>query len=304
MERNITLDYFKIFLSILVITIHIGPLSASYPLFNWLISQGIARIAVPCFFIVNGYYLVKKLDDFKALKKYLLHLLLIYIIWSAFYILFETKQINITSFIEYFLFGIYHLWYVIALIVGALLLFLAKKIVKNDIVLLILSILILIIGFFVESTQKTSLYVVRNGFFIGFPFIFFGYYIHSKAITTKLKDIYILPAIILSFITLCLESSFARETGLSHDLYLSLIILCPAAIIFIFKHSKYKKANTYLTYLGSMASAIYFIHYSVIFKLSEIEIPYMLIRFTAVFLISAVLSIIIIYINKYLKIFL
>ncbi|MDR2948316.1 MAG: acyltransferase [Prevotella sp.] len=304
MERNITLDYFKVLLSIFVITVHIGPLTASYPHLNWLISQGLGRITVPCFFIINGYYLVKKIDDNKAMKKYILHLLLIYAVWSTIYISLYIKEINLITLLEYCAFGILHLWYVAALISGSILFFLVKKIVKKDNVLLILSIVILLVGIFLEPFRGEYLFVVRNGFFIGFPFVFLGYYIHAKNLVNKVKNIYLTPLVVLSFIALCVESSFARLTGFYHDLYFSQIIFCPAVLLFVFKHSHYKKNNTYLTYLGSLASAIYFIHYFVIIMLADIEMPYMIIRFAIVLLLSIFLSVLIIYINKRIKIFL
>ncbi len=306
MERNVTLDYFKIFLSILVITIHIGPLSATYPLLNWLISQGIARIAVPCFFVINGYYLAQKIEDPKALKKYILHLLLIYAVWSAFYILLNVneKLITFTLLLEYIVFGILHLWYVIALVYGSILLYIANRFIKNDIILLVIAILIFTIGVFCEPLPDSNMYIVRNGFFVGFPFIFWGYYIYRKNLIPKSKDIYLIVLIILSLITLCIESSYARDIWFIRNTYLSLIVCCPAIIIFVFKHSNYRKSNTYLTYLGSLASAIYFVHYFVIMMLSDINMPYMIIRFATVLFLSIILSIFIIYINKRIKIFL
>ena len=81
MQRNITLDYYKIALSILVISIHIQSLFSVDSLLGWFISNGIARIAVPSFFLISGYYLYDKMGDRMVVKKYLLHLLVIYIVW-------------------------------------------------------------------------------------------------------------------------------------------------------------------------------------------------------------------------------
>lgn len=69
MERNILLDYVKIILSILVITIHMQPLFDYGEFRGWIITHGIARVAVPIFFITGGYYIAGKLDDVKSLKK-------------------------------------------------------------------------------------------------------------------------------------------------------------------------------------------------------------------------------------------
>lgn len=84
-ERNPALDYFKILLSILVITIHIYPLFDKLSFSSWAISGGIARIAVPCFFVFSGYFIASKIDDPKATFKYLKHLLIIYVVWALIY---------------------------------------------------------------------------------------------------------------------------------------------------------------------------------------------------------------------------
>lgn len=309
MERNVTLDYFKIMLSMLVITIHIGPLSVSNPLINWLIQHGISRIAVPCFFIINGYYFFKKVDNGKAVRKYLLHLILIYTVWTVFYVLAEGLWENSPlELLSIYIFGFFHLWYVPSLFWGCLILFLIKKKWKNDTAILIFCVLILLIAAIDSYRQEPALVMERMA--LGFPFVFFGYYIRSKNLMERIKNSYLIPIIILGFVTLCIEACvFSRlGTGIYHNIFYSLIILCPAIIIYIFKHGKYKKSDrnnsTYLLYLGSLPSAIYFIHKYSIYILSDIYISYMLIRFIIVLFISIILSIFIIYINKYIKIFL
>lgn len=302
MERNITLDYFKVILSILIITIHIGILSYSYPLINWFVSQGIARIAVPCFFIISGYYFSKKIGNTKAVKKYLLHLLLVYTVWTVFYILVENfGEITQIPLLKIYVFGYFHLWYVAALLQGSIILFLIKKKFKNDTIILIVSILLFLTAVVFESELE-----IRNVLFMGFPFVFLGYYIQYKNLVAKVKDIYLLPVLILSFIGLSFEITvIARNANAIHDAYYSLIVFCPALIVFVFKHAKYREYNnTYLSYLGSLASAIYFIHVFVIYILSDVDISYTLVRFAIVCLLSFILSIFIIYINKYVKIFL
>lgn len=190
------------------------------------------------------------------------------------------------------------------MVYGTLLLYIAKKFIKNDIILLVLAILFFTIGVFCEPLLDSNMYIVRNGFFVGFPFIFCGYYIYRQNLILKSKDIYLVTLIILSLITLCIESSYARDIWLIRNTYLSLIVCCPAVIIFVFKHSSYRKSNIYLTYLGSLASAIYFVHYFVITMLSDISIPYMITRFSIVLFLSIILSVLIIYINKRIRIFL
>jgi surface polysaccharide O-acyltransferase-like enzyme len=300
-ERNITLDYFKIFLSILVITLHLGArLIDSHPLWNWFISQGIARIAVPCFFIINGYYLAKKINDFDATKKYIVHLLVVYTTWFFLYDIFYTKQFTPLILLQDFMLGAFHLWYVISLIYGCILLFILKKRIKNDYILLLLAVLLFFAGIILEGMKVN----IRNGLFMGFPFIFCGYYIKSnESLVSKIKDIYLIPFTLLCCTMLLIESFFAFRAYVAHDIYISLIILCPLIFILILKHSTYRPNNNYLMILGSIASAIYFIHPFIILFLSNIEFPYTMIRFVIVCLLSFISSIFIIYINRYIKIF-
>ena len=91
MQRNITLDYFKIFLCILIVLIHARPLFegwGSLSLLGWLISNGVSRIAVPCFFILSGFFFSPKLNQWDQIKKYIKKLLIVYVTWSVIYLSF------------------------------------------------------------------------------------------------------------------------------------------------------------------------------------------------------------------------
>jgi surface polysaccharide O-acyltransferase-like enzyme len=128
MERNITLDYFKLFLSVLVIIIH-TPLIFSgngKELSEWLIHDGITRIAVPCFFIINGYFIGEQILDGKFVKKYATRLLFIYIVWTTIYCVNFYDE-SIRRLFVFCLTGYLHLWYVVALIAGTVILYFFKK---------------------------------------------------------------------------------------------------------------------------------------------------------------------------------
>lgn len=60
--RNISLDILKVFLAMLVVLIHCSFLSDYNHLFSYLIIQGISRIAVPVFFIINGYFFFEVIE--------------------------------------------------------------------------------------------------------------------------------------------------------------------------------------------------------------------------------------------------
>lgn len=306
MERNVTLDYFKIFLSILVITIHMIPLFSKDSIAGWLISNGLARMAVPCFFILNGYFFVSKIENSKLIKKYLIHLLTIYSVWTLIYAQFYFNKDYMTPFryFEYIFSGFDHLWYVTGLMLGILLLLLARRFIKNDKTILIIGIVLFVVGYLLEPT-RISLIQFRNGIYIGFPFITMGYYIHKNNLIEKIKDSYLIPTIVIGFVALLVDSYFAQKASITRDFYLALLILCPALLIFIFKHSKYKTGGVYLTYLGSMASAIYFVHDYFVRILTNYAVEeYNIKIFPLVLLFSVIASVIIIFVNKRIKIFL
>ncbi len=87
------IDLAKFICSILVVMIHVPPFGSStgyiVKLLNYGVQQWFARIAVPIFFACSGFFLYKKstLLDFRVepSKKYILHLLKLYIIWSLIY---------------------------------------------------------------------------------------------------------------------------------------------------------------------------------------------------------------------------
>lgn len=300
MKRNLRIDYFRVVLSLLVITIHIQPLFGEDSLVGWFISNGIARIAVPCFFIISGYFIHLKIDDNKALRKYLSHILIVYIVWSIIYLPIYYQTIEFRSLITFALMGYYHLWFLPALIVGILLLLILKKFIKNDNYLLVIGIILYLTGYIMESMglpYRSSC----NGIFIGYPFIISGYYLQNKNIAGRIKKQYAYAILLFTLATLLMESYWGFKTEVYHNIFISLYIICPILFICILKGSKYAVTKDHI---GKLASGIYYIHIlvlSVIIPLSETENIYKLPSIAAV---SILLSIFIIIINKRIRIFL
>lgn len=307
-ERNITLDYFKILLATLVITIHMQPLFTQGSLLGWLISNGISRIAVPCFFIINGYFIFSKITDKKAIFKYLKRLLIIYIVWALIYLPFTFGGSIPKTLLNLFV-GYYHLWYVPALIIGVALLFILKKFIRNNYVLLFIAIALYFIGSIIQysfvSTSMAELLLYRNALFDAFPYIFIGFFIHS--IKDKLSDSNFSMVYVLFAVTLCtlfFESYLAYHNLTERDMFASSILFCPALVMIILRHSKYTQNDGYI---GLLSSGIYFSHLLVIMLVKRIfgfggfNYIYAL---PLVLLLSGVISAGIIEINKRIKIFL
>lgn len=303
MERNLRLDYFKIFLSLLVVTIHLKPLLPSHDTAAWLISNGIARIAVPVFFIINGYYIYSKLDKTKELRSYIKYLLIIYLTWSVIYspywVSLDYKKETLLN----LLFGYYHLWYVPALIVGILFLFLIKKIVHKDNHILIISLLLFLTGYFINREYHNLFFVYRSGITLAFPFIALGYYIRSEKLERIIPDKLLILCIFWGSIGILVESYhqfvFYQKTHFHQDFFLSLLLICPATFIYVIKHPILSSGKSFINILST---GIYFIHPLIIFTL-HIPIEYTIYKYVLVVFISIILSYIFYLLNKRINIF-
>jgi surface polysaccharide O-acyltransferase-like enzyme len=283
---------------------------AGNDLAGWLIYNGIARIAVPCFFIINGYFIGEQISDGKFVKKYIVRLLVIYATWTIINCLSFT-YLHINRIILYITTGYFHLWYIVTLIVGVIILHILKWRIKNNWTLLIISIILILTGFYMqeylfhflsELTRKTTF---RNGIFMGLPFVFFGYFIRNmeKKIHERVKTSYLLFIFSCSLVCLLIESYLSNITGTVKDIHLSLIIICPTLFLTILRYSRY---STNDGYIGKLAASVYFIHPLVCVLIS----PALncsasnLILFPLIFFLSMVFSAGVIEINKRIKVFL
>lgn len=131
------LDLAKFIFCFFIIAIHTNPfIEISYPL-NYFLTQYIGRMAVPFFFAASGFLLYRKMSvadgmDMVRVKKYLRHILRLYIVYTVIY--FPVYYIQYVSadpkgiqhgLLEFVhatvISGSYwHLWFLLALIVAAI----------------------------------------------------------------------------------------------------------------------------------------------------------------------------------------
>ncbi|WP_165020816.1 acyltransferase family protein [Dysgonomonas sp. ZJ279] len=300
MERNLRLDYFKLILSILIITIHTQPLFDNSSIAGWLISNGISRIAVPCFFIASGYFIRSKLEDNRKMKKYILHLIIVYLIWSLIYLPTYISEIEPRSLITFTFIGYYHLWFLPALISGSILLFVLKRYIKNDNILMSIAVILFIAGYVLGYVQA-DYRLVCNGLIFGFPFITIGYYLRNRKIAEKVNTYQLYSLVAISIIFLLIESYIAYRSQSYYNLFLSLIVLCPALFLSVIKGSKDKLATDSI---GKLSAGIFYIHILVITQLIPLSTTNNFYKLPFIVAISILISTFILLINKRLKIFL
>lgn len=308
MERNITLDYFKLLLCLLVVAIHTN--IADVTVWGWFVSKGFSRIAVPLFFIINGYFLAPVLLQREKFKKYIFHIALIYSVWAFIY--FPSSLHDATSLKKIFFIiltiGHAHLWYLIALIWGALLLYLVRNV--NTRYVLIVSFVLYFIGAFIQGLAMFDvdldipLPCYRNFLFFGFPFLFIGYFISKYKIVEKNYSIkVIIGLLILLLIFFFIEMYYIYTYYIDQytDFYWSIIFLCPLLFVLVMRFSHYKVADAYIS---KLASSVYFVHMLVLEISHSLFGSNDLANFPVTILLAFIMSAGIIAINKRLNIFL
>lgn len=274
MNRNIALDILKLIMALMVVGLHSRFLHDYNLLYEYLTVDGLFRIAVPVFFVINGFYFYPVLLKNNHLA-WLKRVILLYIFWMLVYsyFWFYIQDFSFASFaklIYKLIIGYHHLWYISGLIGAALLLVLLHKLTSFTIsifVILTFSIGVLIqyLGNYhvFKDTQLDTLFnylwIHRNMFFFSFPFFTIGYLINKHSIQSMISFKTALLLTIISIIILIGESFInyyqeSRDGGF--DNFISLILSAPFLFILFIKSNISGNNKNIALY----SSAIYFIH--------------------------------------------
>lgn len=286
------LDLARFVGALLVVMIHTFPLVDVNLYLNYGITNYIARLAVPFFFITSGYLCFKKTSyeqfDFSVPKQYAFRMLKLYVLWTVVYFIpFLIRSVymcergyvyGLVCAIRTFLFsGYHHLWYLSALAVAV---FLVAGGVKRRLkmhTILIIGILLYMMGLlgkaysFLLEPLKTvpvignilHLYNVVfettvNGVFVGVVFVSIGVAFAYKRITIKYA--YAILGFVISMILLLAEIGLVKCYGkiLYSDVY---IFLLPATFFLFYLVIHFEMQQSRITNSLRMYSMlIYFIH--------------------------------------------
>ena len=267
-KRNISLDLLKIILAIFVILQHSNFLIDYNEIINFLTVQGFFRIAVPIFFIINGYYF-KKIIDEKSLKKWIMRLFILYFLWTLIYLPIWFN-FSIKSLFINILIGYHHLWYINAMILCGISLYLINKVKSKK--LLIIALVLFIFGTMIQylgnyhifknniiDTLTNITFMYRNFLFLGLPFFITGYLIRInnwwKNMTSKQNIILIVVSTILLFIESYFNFIYTTE---GMDNLFSLILISP--LIFIYSIKTQINSNIDSKNIALLSTAIYLTH--------------------------------------------
>ena len=274
-QKNNTLELFKLFASYMVLFIHV-PFHGEFG----VTIDALARFAVPFFFLVSGFYSYQITCE--KIKKRIANILILFIPAIICYNIFEIAKLmlwnkdglvvffdrftDLSTFINFLIFNnVYanfgHLWYLLAILYVYLIFYFVTKFHVKDKVIFIISFLLLFLHIILGEGLsivgiKIPFLVVRNFALMGIPFFALGLFV--KKYEHKFQNIpgyIILVSAIIGILTSIISRRFMGENELHIG---SLFILFAIVCTFI----KYKdvKYPSFVTALEGCSTYIYIFH--------------------------------------------
>lgn len=255
----------------MVVGIHANPVKPLGPDAVLLTGQGLYRIAVPCFFVINGYYL-QPIAMAGGAAGYVRRILYLWVVWTAIYLPgwwgLTTADPRPWMAVQSVLIGWWHLWYLPALAVAALMAAAVRGwSVRAQVAAMALTFALglgLVYGAALRLVGPPAWFLAdsaalwRNGVLMGFPFLMAGWLIRrtgfGAALSTRalagLAGLGILGVLVE---TVAMDRLLPR--GVSHDILLTLALACPALLLLALRFARPGPRP-----LGNYANGIYFLH--------------------------------------------
>ena len=213
-----SVDIIKFFCCILIVASHVGDIIPN-PTANYFYGQWFFRFCVPLFLMSSGYFFA----GMSSVKKrsYILRILAIYVLSSVLYSAYIAETSPLWP---QLVFGFHHLWYLIALAEGLILLWLTEHVSRkagNIFAVLMFSVGIIFCSYWKmsdsEAVKSCAGFIdsymggARNGIFFAFPMLAAGreLYRHKEILSMILSSavMFTVGAFALSFI----EAEFLRR---------------------------------------------------------------------------------------------
>ena len=273
MNRNISLDILKLIMAFMVVGIHSGFLDDISAVGRYITVNGLFRIAVPVFLVINGFFFYSSLES-QTVAKWFKRILVLYAFWTLVYIYFwfpsEISAFGIAKIIKTILVGHNHLWYLPAMIGAAAVLYFVRNL--SSALLFSASIALFAAGAAMQYAGNyhlfsnptldkvvNTLWLYRNFLFFAFPFFCIGYLFKRTGYYKKIQRGHAIIAALIGIGLLMGESYLdfsAQENAQGFDIFASLIFACP----FIFLVALSSQVQGSSKSLALYSTAIYFVH--------------------------------------------
>ncbi|WBS04495.1 acyltransferase family protein [Pseudoduganella sp. SL102] len=284
LQRNVSIDVLKLALAFMVVGLHVGLLQDFSPTLGYLTSNGLFRIAVPIFLIINGFYFYPVLQRNEA-RRWFGRALGLYLFWTAVYGLLWIPALSpglsgLAKAVHTLVFGYFHLWYLCGMIGAALLMLILQH--RPPRTVLIVAALLYCGGVAIQYAGNYHLFAHplldrvsntnwthRNFLFLAFPFFYVGFAIHRYQLHKRIAMPYLCWGAAAGLVLLLLESYWnytnPRNDG-GYDNFASAILICPLVFLIACNVKLYSSNKRIALY----SSGIFLVH---IFVLRTLQ-PY------------------------------
>ncbi|HKM34864.1 MAG TPA: acyltransferase [Lachnospiraceae bacterium] len=284
MQQNMRIkkmDDWKWIAAFLVVAIHTSPLESISKLADFVLTRELARIAVPLFFMITGYFSLQKNKLAGSVKRLLLLYLGVTVLYLPvqIYRYLPLKQVAVSDVLKNLLRAVffdgtyYHLWYMPAVIEGLLIVYFLLKLGRRT--AFILSSLLYVIGLLGDSyygwiSQNPVLRQVyewmfgffsqtRNGLFFAPIFLLLGYEISLAHIKRKQRA---LSCFLLWLFLMVVEGLLLHFAGWQR--YDSMYLCLPFCMFFLFLYLTAEKKQVPAGFISAKMKEgpmlLYFIH--------------------------------------------
>lgn len=257
----------------MVVGLHARLLEDFSPKLGYVLVNGIFRVAVPLFLLINGYYLYAALRG-GNLRKWLTRVLSLYAFWMLVYAPFWALPLDVSPFgiaqtAQKMIFGYHHLWYIVGMAGGGIVLYATRGAPLYAQALI--SLALFLVGVGVQYAGALDVYAGtidrildanwshRNALLFAYPFMFLGMAIRACDVDRNIGGRQVIVAVAAGLVLLIAESlrNFEQGVGLlGFDNLASLMLFCPAAFIATLKLG----GNWDSRILAKLSSGIFFVH--------------------------------------------
>ncbi len=265
--RTMSIDLIKVLCFFLVVLIHVpfpGKIGGMFTAY--------ARVAVPMYFALSGYFYSEKVDNIKKAVSYLRIYIVLNIMWSLIYEYmkhssfeelaeYSKLSFNGLGFVKCILFGEAfgneYLWFLHALAFVYFAVYIGDKIrfyvldKRLIIILFMAQVFIMIMQYSILNLSVPS-WITRNWIFTGLPFFGMGYLLKNVKFTVKFHG-KVVVEILAGIIIICMEYIvFGRQ-----ELYFGTMITL-FGLFDIIKNITMK--DSFIARLGRYSMGLYLIH--------------------------------------------
>jgi len=271
---NANLDRLKLLLALMVVAMHCKVLGGNDSLPGYLLCNGLLRIAVPVFFLINGYFLGQALQGAAGIRRWLGRIVLLYVFWMLVYSPFYVAGSGVGAVLlalKQWLIGFFHLWYLLGMIGGGLLLYAVRE--RRTWQVAALALIAFALGLALQYARayvqipeaflqhfNQNDYAARNFLFMGFPFVATGFLLARHQLPARLAPGLLWTWLVVALLLMLAESWFnyhhAPDRVINFDFMFTLPLVAPVVVLLALHYPRPGTGDR----VGRLSAAVYFTH--------------------------------------------